>query len=111
MLVDLYNFCSKFCKPYIGLLVVSKTDLFAVFQLMAIGGPQPQSDIEFAIAADDVAKVSSGGLIDALGLGVVKVKGYAVGVSGESGEVIVYSEVSACSLDSDLLQDSGILIW
>ena len=60
--------------------------------MTAHGGPQPESTIEYSIKSDSIASVSSGGLINALGLGVTTVIGKAVGLGADSG-MVVYSQV------------------
>ena len=70
--------------------------------MTAHGGPQPESTIEYSIKSDSIASVSSGGLINALGLGVTTVIGKAVGLGADSG-MVVYSQVG------DLNHKSGIL--
>ncbi|XP_074660511.1 nuclear pore membrane glycoprotein 210-like [Tubulanus polymorphus] len=66
----------------------------ALFQVTSYGGPQPQSTIEYTIQSTDVAKVSNGGLIEALELGNTTVIGRAVGVDPETGDKIIYSQDS-----------------
>ena len=61
--------------------------------MTAHGGPQPQSSIEFTIESEDIATISHSGLVDAKEVGVTRVIGRAVGYEGDSGRVIVYSQV------------------
>ncbi|KAI0234236.1 Nuclear pore membrane glycoprotein 210 [Lamellibrachia satsuma] len=63
----------------------------SLLQVTARGGPQPESTIEYTIQSDSIASVSSGGLINALDLGVTRVIGKATGHGSHSG-MVVYSE-------------------
>ncbi|KAL8601946.1 hypothetical protein ACOMHN_008438 [Nucella lapillus] len=67
----------------------------AKFQVIAVGGPQPQSTVQFSIKDSSVSSVSSSGLLDALTLGVTRVVGKAVGVDTLTGQTIVYSQDDA----------------
>ena len=69
--------------------------------MTAHGGPQPESTIEYSIKSDSIASVSSGGLINALGLGVTTVIGKAVGLGADSG-MVVYSQVGDCKLKTGI---------
>ena len=63
-------------------------------KVLAFGGPQPESTIEFTINSK-VADISSTGTLDAMALGYAEVTGYAVGYDEDTGNKIVYSSVSA----------------
>ena len=63
-------------------------------QVLAVGGPQPQSTVQFSIDDSDISTVSSSGLLEAMSLGTTKVIGKAVGVDSLTGEPVVYSQVS-----------------
>ncbi|XP_076471495.1 nuclear pore membrane glycoprotein 210-like [Babylonia areolata] len=67
----------------------------ARFQVIAVGGPQPQSTVQFSIDNSDVSSVSSSGLLEALTLGWTRVVGRAVGVDPMTGHTIVYSQDDA----------------
>lgn len=60
----------------------------------ALGGPQPQSSIEFDIisGSDSVASVLGSGLVEALAIGSIRVRAQAVGMDEETGETVVYSQ-------------------
>lgn len=66
----------------------------AALGVLAVGGPQPQSSIEYSLYDTDgrVATISGSGLIEARAIGSVKVVAQAVGVEESSGNRIVYSE-------------------
>ena len=64
----------------------------SLFQVTAYGGPQPQSNIEYSIGDQDIADISSSGLVDALELGHTRVIGKAVGYD-DTGRTVVYSQV------------------
>ena len=67
--------------------------------MLAFGGPQPESTVEYSIEDDSISSVSSNGLITALALGETRVVGRAVGLDSVTGEKIVYSKVfSGCFL-------------
>jgi len=59
----------------------------------AHGGPQPESTIEYTIRTDKIASVSSGGLINAMDIGITTVIGKAVGHASDN-TMVVYSQVS-----------------
>ena len=61
--------------------------------MLAFGGPQPQSNVEFSILDSQVSAVSRGGMLDAKEIGVTKVIGRAVGTDSSTGETVVYSQV------------------
>ena len=61
-------------------------------QVIANGGPQPQSTIEFAIKDEKIGRISNTGLIDALELGTTTIVGRAVGLDADNTRV-VYSQV------------------
>ncbi|XP_060082895.1 nuclear pore membrane glycoprotein 210-like [Ylistrum balloti] len=67
----------------------------ALFQVLSKGGPTPQCTVLFSIANDDIALVSSSGLLDAQELGSTRVIGQAVGQDPETGETIIYSQDEA----------------
>ena len=67
-----------------------------LFQVIAVGGPQPQSTVQFSIVNSDISSVSSSGLLEALALGTTRVVGKAVGVDPLTGESVVYSQVCNC---------------
>ncbi|XP_021353376.1 nuclear pore membrane glycoprotein 210-like isoform X2 [Mizuhopecten yessoensis] len=67
----------------------------ALFQVLSKGGPTPQCTVLFSIASDDIALVSSSGLLDAQELGSTRVIGQAVGQDPETGETIIYSQDEA----------------
>ena len=66
----------------------------SLFQVTAYGGPQPQSNIEYSIGDQDIAQISSSGLIDGVNLGDTKVIGKAVGYDSDTGRSVIYSQVS-----------------
>ena len=68
-------------------------ELCLLLQVIAMGGPQPQSTVQFSIDDSDISSVSSSGLLEALALGTTRVVGKAVGVDPISGETVVYSQV------------------
>ena len=68
-----------------------------LLQVIAVGGPQPQSTVQFTIANSDISSVSSSGLLEALTLGTTRVVGKAVGVDPLTGESLVYSQVGVLS--------------
>ncbi|XP_070200007.1 nuclear pore membrane glycoprotein 210-like [Littorina saxatilis] len=67
----------------------------AKFQVIAVGGPQPQSTVQFSIANSDISSVSSSGLLEALSLGTTRVVGKAVGVDPLTGASVDYSQDDA----------------
>ncbi|KAK7447124.1 hypothetical protein BaRGS_00040214 [Batillaria attramentaria] len=67
----------------------------AKFQVIATGGPQPQSNVQFSILDSGISSVSSSGLLEALSLGTTRVVGKAVGVDPLTGESVVYSQDDA----------------
>ncbi|KAH9518820.1 hypothetical protein Btru_006348 [Bulinus truncatus] len=67
----------------------------AVLQVLAFGGPQPQSNVEFSILDKRISAVSSGGLLEAQEIGLTKVVGKAVGTDSITGEKVVYSQDDA----------------
>ncbi|XP_075220860.1 nucleoporin 210 [Lycorma delicatula] len=80
----------------------------AVFQLKAIGGPQPDSIMEYFSADHMIAKVSSIGLIETYRLGDITITGMAVGVNKLTGNKIAYCkdsiEVHVVPLESIKIQ-------
>ncbi|XP_041366942.1 nuclear pore membrane glycoprotein 210-like [Gigantopelta aegis] len=67
----------------------------AKFKVLAVGGPQPQSTVEFSIVDGKISSVSSNGLLEALTLGTTRVIGKAVGNDPLTGELVVYSQDEA----------------
>ncbi|XP_071984236.1 nuclear pore membrane glycoprotein 210 [Engystomops pustulosus] len=64
----------------------------ATTQITSEGGPQPQSNIVFSITDDNIASVSSNGLVKGAKVGNVTVTGVIQAVDAESGKVIIVSE-------------------
>nr|KAG5685485.1 hypothetical protein BaRGS_003378 [Batillaria attramentaria] len=62
-------------------------------EVIATGGPQPQSNVQFSILDSGISSVSSSGLLEALSLGTTRVVGKAVGVDPLTGESVVYSQM------------------
>lgn len=62
----------------------------SVFQLQAIGGPQPDSNMDYYSSDQAIAKVSTIGLIETSRLGDITVTGMAVGLNKITGNKIVY---------------------
>ena len=62
-------------------------------QILSRGGPSPQCTVVYHIKNDEIASVSSSGLLDALSLGTTRVTGQAVGQDPETGESVIYSQV------------------
>jgi len=62
--------------------------------VLATGGPQPESTIEFSIANHSVAVISQNGVIDARAIGQTMIDAKAVGFDMRS-QPIIYSEVAA----------------
>ncbi|XP_050414022.1 nuclear pore membrane glycoprotein 210 isoform X1 [Patella vulgata] len=71
-------------------LVVGST-----FQVLAQGGPQPQSYVEFSVVHDKISTVTGGGLLMALEVGTAQVIGKAIGTHSSTGENIIYSQAKA----------------
>ncbi|KAK6175737.1 hypothetical protein SNE40_014130 [Patella caerulea] len=69
-------------------LVVGST-----FQVLAQGGPQPQSYVEFTVVHDKISTVTGGGLLIAVEVGTTQVIGKAIGTHSSTGENIIYSQV------------------
>ncbi|XP_059163994.1 nuclear pore membrane glycoprotein 210-like [Physella acuta] len=67
----------------------------AVLQVLAYGGPQPQSNVEFSILDSKISTVTSGGILDAQDIGTTRVIGKAVGTDSVTGEKVVYSQDDA----------------
>ncbi|XP_071099780.1 nuclear pore membrane glycoprotein 210-like isoform X2 [Haliotis cracherodii] len=67
----------------------------AKFQVRAMGGPQPQSTIEFSVMDSSISTVASSGLLEGLELGTTRVVGKAVGTDPITGETVVYSQDDA----------------
>ncbi|CAG5123932.1 unnamed protein product, partial [Candidula unifasciata] len=67
----------------------------AVFQVLAFGGPQSQSSIEFIITNSQVASVSGGGVLDAATVGTTRVLGKSLGIDSVTGEKVVYTQDDA----------------
>ncbi|BFZ03901.1 hypothetical protein BsWGS_06940 [Bradybaena similaris] len=67
----------------------------AVFQVLAFGGPQSQSSVEFAIINNQVASVSSGGVLDASSVGTTRVVGKSLGIDSMTGEKVIYTQDEA----------------
>ncbi|XP_055899109.1 nuclear pore membrane glycoprotein 210-like [Biomphalaria glabrata] len=67
----------------------------AVLQVLAFGGPQPQSNVEFSIMDKHISTVSTGGLLEAQEIGQTKIIGKAVGTDSLTGEKVVYSQDDA----------------
>lgn len=62
----------------------------AVFQLNAIGGPQPDANMEYFSSDQLIAKVSPIGLIETSRLGDIHVTGMAVGLNKVNGNKIIF---------------------
>lgn len=62
----------------------------AVYQLKAVGGPQPDATMEYFSSDQLIAKVSTIGLIETSRLGDIHVTGMAVGLSKVTGNKIIY---------------------
>ncbi|RZF35031.1 hypothetical protein LSTR_LSTR009623 [Laodelphax striatellus] len=79
----------------------------AAFQLSYIGGPQPDSTLEFLSTETAIAKVSSIGLIEGNRFGDISVHGMAVGLNKMTGSQIIYSKDS---VDVHVIPLEGIKI-
>jgi len=66
-------------------------------QVLASGGPQPESTIEFRIDNTTVGVISQNGVIQALFIGQTTITAHAVGFDAHSRPV-VYSQVVALLL-------------
>ncbi len=64
----------------------------AKFQVRVVGGPQPDSTLEFALANSKVAENRGVGLVEALTLGSTRLVARAVGVNKVTKKKITYSE-------------------
>jgi hypothetical protein len=62
-------------------------------QVLAVGGPQPESTVEYVMDDGEIALVSSNGLITAMALGDTRLIGRAVGQDPINGKEIIYSQV------------------
>ncbi|GFN96241.1 nuclear pore membrane glycoprotein 210-like [Plakobranchus ocellatus] len=67
----------------------------AKLQVLAFGGPQPQSNVEFSILDSRISTVTGGGMLDAMEIGSTRVIGRAVGTDPLSGEKVIYSQDDA----------------
>ena len=61
-------------------------------QVLASGGPQPESTTEFSIADSTVGAISQNGVIEARAIGQTMIGARAVGFDAQS-RYVVYSEV------------------
>ena len=64
------------------------------FQVRSIGGPQPQSQVDYVIRETTTATITSSGLLTAHAVGRTRVTGKAMGLDTEAGSSVVYSQVS-----------------
>ncbi|CAL1542005.1 unnamed protein product, partial [Lymnaea stagnalis] len=67
----------------------------AVLQVLAFGGPQLQSNVEFSVQDSRISTVTGGGILDALDIGSTKVIGKSVGTDSVTGEKVIYSQDDA----------------
>ncbi|RUS72155.1 hypothetical protein EGW08_020082, partial [Elysia chlorotica] len=67
----------------------------AKLQVLAFGGPQPQSNVEFSILDSRISTVTGGGMLEAMEIGSTRVVGRAVGTDPITGEKVVYSQDDA----------------
>ena len=72
---------------------ISCIELLLLQQVLSRGGPRPQCTVVFRIYDNNIALVSSSGLLNAKALGTTKVIGQAVGQHPETGETVIYSQV------------------
>ncbi|XP_039276668.1 nuclear pore membrane glycoprotein 210 [Nilaparvata lugens] len=79
----------------------------AAFQLSYVGGPQPDSTLEFSSTESTIAKVSNIGLIEGNKFGDISVYGMAVGLNKMTGSQIIYSRDS---VDVHVIPLEGIKI-
>lgn len=68
--------------------------LLCLLQVLSRGGPRPQCTVVFSIRDSSIATVSSSGLLDGQSLGSTRVIGQAVGQDPETGETVIYSQVT-----------------
>ena len=64
-----------------------------VLQITSEGGPQPQSNIIFSMANEEIASVGGIGHVKGLTVGNVTVTGLVQAVDTETGKLIVVSQV------------------
>ena len=72
------------------------SDLY-ILQVLASGGPQPESTVEFAIKNITVGAISQNGVIEAKVIGQTLIGARAVGFDSQSRHVI-YSQVDSVLL-------------
>lgn len=64
-------------------------------QITSEGGPQPQSNILFAVSNESVAVVTGAGLVRGLAVGNGTVSGVVQAVDAETGKLVIVSQVTA----------------
>ncbi|XP_054278791.1 nuclear pore membrane glycoprotein 210-like [Macrosteles quadrilineatus] len=64
----------------------------ALFQLTTVGGPKPDTAMEFTSSDSTIAKVNGAGLIEAQRVGDMTVTGSAIGYYKSTGSKVVYSK-------------------
>ncbi|XP_025060322.1 nuclear pore membrane glycoprotein 210 isoform X2 [Alligator sinensis] len=64
----------------------------AMIQITSEGGPQPQSNIIFAVSDETIASVNSAGLVKGAAVGNGTVTGVVQAVDAETGKVVVVSQ-------------------
>ncbi|XP_041954056.1 nuclear pore membrane glycoprotein 210 [Alosa sapidissima] len=79
----------------------------AMMQITSEGGPQPQSNILFSMANDDVASVNSIGHVKGITVGNVTVTGLVQAVDAETGKLVI---VSQDQVEVEVVQLAGIRI-
>ncbi|KAJ3587076.1 hypothetical protein NHX12_013466 [Muraenolepis orangiensis] len=79
----------------------------ATMQITSEGGPQPQSNILFSMADEQIASVGGTGHVKGLALGNVTVTGLVQAVDAETGKLIV---VSQDRVEVEVVQLTGIRI-
>ncbi|XP_075689920.1 nuclear pore membrane glycoprotein 210 [Rhinoderma darwinii] len=79
----------------------------ATMQITSEGGPQPQPSINFLITDENVASVSSNGLVKGVKVGNVTVTGVIQAVDVESGKVSIVSEDE---VEVEVIQLKGVRI-
>ncbi|XP_031421461.1 nuclear pore membrane glycoprotein 210 [Clupea harengus] len=79
----------------------------AMMQITSEGGPQPQSNILFSLANQDIASVNSIGHVKGIALGNVTVTGLVQAVDAETGKLVI---VSQDQVEVEVVLLSGIRI-
>uniref|UniRef100_A0AAY4EK95 BIG2 domain-containing protein n=1 Tax=Denticeps clupeoides TaxID=299321 RepID=A0AAY4EK95_9TELE len=79
----------------------------AMMQITSEGGPQPQSNIIFSMANQDIASVNSLGHVKGVAVGNVTVTGVVQAVDAETGKVVV---VSQDQIDVEVVQLKAVRI-